>query len=209
MAVFSCSGVFGAGKTAFAVWFARELSARRGGCPVWANFSLKGSKAIYTFDDLYRCEGGVIVLDELQGTIHARRSNHNLTFLKWFDQCRKQDSDVICITQALHKIDVIVREMIECHFECEKAGGTISRITPVDLVRGRERAAFFFDRAWSFDHYDHKERAWALVEFAKDSDAPGVKNGRVPVATAAVAPLRRVTGGRGVSSSPPGRGAYG
>lgn len=196
MAVMAASGLFGSGKTAFSVYLARSLAARRR-CPLWANFSLVGSQPIYTFDDLYRCEGGVIVLDELQGTIHARRSNHNLVFLKWFDQCRKQDSDVICITQALHKIDLIVREMIEIAFECEKRDTRYSRITPIDMYSGRSRAAFRFDRSVSYPYYDHRERAWALVENVKDSE--GVKKPK-SAATVALATARRPVAVRGSPS---------
>lgn len=162
MAVMSASGPFGSGKSAFCVWMAREICRRRGGVPLWCNFSVVGSTPIHTFEDLYRCEGGVILLDELQSTIHARRSNYNLVFLQWFDQCRKQDSDVICITQALHKIDVSVREMIELHFECLNKGDGYSRITPYDLYSGRQRSGFVFDRRQSYDLYNHRERAWKL-----------------------------------------------
>ncbi len=114
MAVYATEGRFGSGKTAFSVWFAHRLSQERGGCPLWANFDLSGmalvpdierdSSGLRLIDDLYLCEGGVIVLDELQGTIHARRSSHNLEFMAWFDQCRKQDSDVICIRKPSIKL---------------------------------------------------------------------------------------------------------
>jgi hypothetical protein len=197
MAVYAVEGRFGAGKTAFAVWFSRELARRRGGVPVWANFHVVGmgdvpggqpGEGIRTFADLYNCERGVILLDELQGTIHARRSNHNLEFLAWFDQCRKQDSDVVCITQALHKIDVIVREMIDIAFSCEDRGvveddvgnvlAALSRITPIDMFAERARASFIFDRCLSFALYNHRERAWALVG---KEDAKGSKRAQVAV----------------------------
>jgi hypothetical protein len=180
MAVYAVEGRFGAGKTAFAVWFSRELAYRRGRVPLWANFHVAGmadvrgglpGAGIRTFDDLYNCESGVILLDELQGTIHARRSNHNLEFLAWFDQCRKQDSDVICITQALHKIDVIVREMIDIAFSCEDKGNAYSRVTPIDMFTERARSSFTFDRRQSFALYNHRERAWALV--GKGGDEKG------------------------------------
>ncbi len=175
--MYAVEGRFGAGKSAFACWFARELAWSRGGVPVWCNFNVAGMavvpgppralSGIRYIEDLYLCEGGVILLDELQGTIHARKSNQNLDFLAWFDQCRKQDSDVICITQALHKIDVIVREMIDIAFSCEDKGITLdgqylSRITPIDMYSLTERSSFVFNRAESFGLYNHRERAWAL-----------------------------------------------
>jgi hypothetical protein len=173
MGVFAAEGRFGSGKSAYCVWLALTFSARRGGCPIWANFSLKGAIPIRTIADLYTCEGGVIVIDELQGTIHARVSagSANLEFLEWFDQCRKQDSDVICITQAFHKIDVIVREMIEIGFSCQNADIAetvfepkkyVSKIAAIDMDSGRELSAFRFDRSVSFEYYNHKERAWKL-----------------------------------------------
>jgi hypothetical protein len=172
----ACAGMFGSGKTAFASWLAGQLAAARGGVPVWANYGLLGAVPVHTFDDLYECVGGVIVLDELQGTIHARRSSHNLEFLRWFDQCRKQDSDVICITQALHKIDVIVREMIELCFACSRENEHMSIITPYDLARGKTKPAFYFDRRASYGLYNHKERAWALVG-AEEADKRGARPG--------------------------------
>jgi hypothetical protein len=192
MAVYAVEGRFGAGKTAFAVWFSRELAARRGGVPLWANFHVAGmsdvpdgqpGEGVRTFEDLYKCERGVILLDELQGTIHARRSNYNLEFLAWFDQCRKQDSDVICITQALHKIDVIVREMIDIAFSCEDKGDSYSRVTPIDMFSERARSSFVFDRRVSFDIYNHQERAWALVG---KGDAKEKRKGSKSVETVAV-----------------------
>ena len=167
MAVFSVEGRFGSGKTAFAVWFARELATRRGGVPVYANFHIVGSNPIYSFEELYDCEDAVIVLDELQGTIHARRSNHNLEFLAWFDQCRKQNSDVICITQALHKVDVIVREMIDIDFDCENRGDNITAIVAYDLHKGVKKASRSFDRSVSYELYNTRERAWALKPAAE------------------------------------------
>jgi hypothetical protein len=182
MAIYATEGRFGSGKTAFSVWFAHRLAEVRGGVPIWANFDLVGSSLVpgplplplTRIDQLYACEGGVIVLDELQGTIHARRSNYNLEFMSWFDQCRKQDSDVICITQALHKIDVIVREMIDIAFSCEDRGNYCTRVTPIDMYAERERAAFIFDRTASFDLYDHRQRAWALLG-EKDAQKQGGK----------------------------------
>lgn len=172
MGVYSAEGRFGSGKTAFCVWFAAELARRRGGVPLWCNFNVVGGQTIHTFEDLYRCEGGVILLDELQNTIHARRSNYNLVFLEWFDQCRKQDSDVIIITQALHKVDVIVREMIELDFDCEDKGDGYSRITPYDLHTGKKKTAFTFDRRVSYDRYNTRERAWALKPAAELEPTP-------------------------------------
>ncbi len=184
MAVYATEGRFGSGKTAFSVWFAHSLAQQRGGCPLWANFDLAGMSPVPSLDrdlsglrlidDLYLCDGGVIVLDELQGTIHARRSSQNLEFMAWFDQCRKQDSDVICITQALHKIDVIVREMIDVAFSCEDRGNALSRITPVDMFSGRSRSSFIFDRRSSFDLYDHRQRAWPLGGVQKKENKRGV-----------------------------------
>jgi hypothetical protein len=165
MGVMAAEGFFGSGKTAFCVCLAREIAYRRGGCPIWANFSLVGSKPVHSIAELYKCTGGVIVLDELQGTIHARTSGKNLEFLDWFDQCRKSNSDVICITQAFEKIDVIVREMIEIGFSCTKkpdAGEFMSRVVPMDMSSGRSRSAFLFDRSAAFPYYDHMERAWPL-----------------------------------------------
>ena len=172
MAVFSVEGRFGSGKTAFAVWFAGELARQRGGVPVYANFNIVGSTPIYTFEDLYRCDDAVIVLDELQGTIHARRSNHNLEFLAWFDQCRKQNSDVICITQALHKVDVIVREMIDIDFDCENRGENITAIVAYDLHKGVKKASRNFDRSVSYGLYNTRERAWALKPAAELAPMP-------------------------------------
>lgn len=177
MAVFAADGRFGSGKTAFCVWFARELANRRGGCPIWANFDLAGAKPIYTFEDLYKCDDGVIVLDELQGTIHARQSSKNLDFLKWFDQCRKQNSDVICITQSLPKIDVIVREMIDIAFSCEAGDGDFSRISAIDMHTGRSRDPFRFDRSVSYNLYNTRERAWALVPADQLDAKPETKRG--------------------------------
>lgn len=162
MGVYSIEGRFGSGKTAFAVWLGLRLAADRGGVPVWANFHIQGAATIRTFEDLYRCEDGVIVLDELQGTIHARKSGQNLDFLAWFDQCRKQNSDVICITQALHKIDVIVREMIEINFDCENKGDNMTKIVPMDLHAGKVRKGFLWDRSVSYALYNTRERAWRL-----------------------------------------------
>jgi hypothetical protein len=173
MAVFSASGMFGSGKTAWSCFLAKTLSERRGGVPIWCNFDLRLPQArkVYRFSELYDCIGGVVLLDELQGTVHARRSNKNLEFLAWFDQCRKQDSDVIVITQALHKIDIIVREMIEIGYDCVNMGGEVSKVTPIDLARERVRPAFYFDRRQSFGLYDHRQRAWALVEEGAQSAA--------------------------------------
>ncbi len=174
--VISVSGRFGAGKSAFSVWVAHEMARRRGGVPIWANFDITGARRVYTYADLYDCEHGVIVLDELQGTVHSRQSNKNVEFLARFDQVRKSGSQVIVITQALHKIDLIVREMIDLHFDCEDRGTFemphLSRVTPTDLHTGRERPAIGFDRSASFGLYDHMQRAWGIVADLNDSKAP-------------------------------------
>jgi hypothetical protein len=180
MAVFAAEGRFGSGKTAYAVWLARELSRRRNGCPIWANFSMVGSRPIYTIAELYGCEDGVIVIDELQLTIHARLSSGaaNLEFLKWFDQVRKQNSDFIVMTQALHKIDVIVREMLDIGFICENRGPIFSRLEAIDMHDGKVMSSFRFDRSQSFGYYDHRERAWGLKgEDKKATDRNRARDG--------------------------------
>jgi hypothetical protein len=162
--IIACSGLFGSGKSAYASWLAARIHARRG-CPVWANYTLVGSRALRSIPQLYECIGGVIVLDELQGTIHARRSSKNLEFLEWFDQCRKQDSDVLVITQALHKIDVIVREMIEVCYHCQRVDGRWSEVVGYDLTGATPviRNRFGFDRSLAYGLYNHRERAWRLL----------------------------------------------
>lgn len=163
--IIACSGLFGSGKSAYASWLARRLQLRRG-CRVWANYHLDRARPLRSIPQLYECVGGVIVLDELQGTIHARQSSKNLEFLEWFDQCRKQDSDVLVITQALHKIDVIVREMIEVCYACRRVDGRWSEIEAYDLTAATpaRRNQFGFDRSLAYGLYNHRERAWRLLK---------------------------------------------
>jgi hypothetical protein len=182
--------MFGSGKSAYASWLAARLVARRG-CQLWANFHHLYSRPLRTIPQLYTCVDGVVLLDELQGTIHARQSSKNLEFLEWFDQCRKQDSDVLVLTQALHKIDVIVREMIEVCYACRRVDGRWSEIEAYDLTGGApaKKSQFGFDRSVAYHLYNHKERAWRLRTAKEVEDDKNGTDGSLRPPRASVARL--------------------
>jgi hypothetical protein len=134
---------------------------------MWANYDLVGATPITTIEELYGLYNGVVVFDELQATIHARRSqtNDSMAFGRWYDQVRKQDLEVFIISQQLRKVDVLVRDMADYVFDCRnmRAGGYLSEVEVYDWWDEAKVSNFVFDRRLAFDLYNHKQRAWPLL----------------------------------------------
>ncbi len=180
MAIVAFTGHFGSGKSALASYWAARYIVN--GWPVWANYSLCGARPIRTVDELYDCLDGLILIDEMQGTAHARTFTRDsqMGFLKWFDQCRKTGSDLWLITQALYKVDKIIRGEVDYEVNCvnrgEIPGGpALTDVTVWDLRShiARRVSAFAFDRRAAYGLYDHRERAWPLVAAAAQRPAAG------------------------------------
>jgi len=168
--VLAFSGRFGSGKTALASYMAvREASEL--GCPLWANFSLRGASPVRSMDDLYQLRDGILVLDELQSTIHARTFSKNLAFLDWFDQHRKQGLIFLYITQELRKVDVLVRDMTDFAILCTRLDSRYSNIEVWDLYREKRISTSVFDRSLSYGLYEHTERAWPIAGASAAADA--------------------------------------
>jgi ABC-type thiamine transport system ATPase subunit len=182
------TGNFGAGKSALCSLLAVQAAASRG-CGLWANYSLRGSSPVRTVDDLYACRGGVIVLDELQSTVNSRTFGRNEQFMLWFDQCRKQRSELYLVTQQLRKIDVIVRNAIDLEFRLRHLQGDWSELLVFDVQSEASRgSARRFDRSGSYGLYDSYERAWPLLAGAEaGASRPVAGKGSAP----AIVPGRR------------------
>jgi hypothetical protein len=182
------TGNFGAGKSALCSLLAVDYAVSRGG-RLWANYGLRGAAPVRTVPELYDCKGGLIVLDELQATVNSRTFGRNEQFMLWFDQCRKQRSDIYLVTQQLRKIDVIVRSAIDVEFRLRHLQGAISELVVFDVqaevMRGSARR---FDRSGAYGLYDTYERAWPLLAGPEGGDSrPRPGKGAAP----ALVPGRR------------------
>ncbi len=171
------TGKFGSGKTATCSYFATEVRSALG-CRLWSNYGLAGSLEVRTIADLYDCTDGVIVLDEIQGTVHSRQgmTKKNMEFLTWFDQVRKQGSLLFIISQELSKVDRIVRDMLDYEVNCRNIGGGYSELNTYALVDGepaRRVSSTVFDMRVAFGLYDTRQRAWGLEPTASDAAAGG------------------------------------
>lgn len=164
MAIFGVEGNYGAGKTAFTS-FCAYAYATFTGRPLYANYRLKGAITLHTIQDLYACEDGVVVLDEVHQMVNARRSttNASLEFLSWYGQSRKLGCDMWFISQMARKVDVTVREMYDYTFSLTKVDGAWSRVHVYDL-HDRLIRQFAFDRRLAIPGlYGHREFAHLLL----------------------------------------------
>jgi hypothetical protein len=162
-----CTGDFGSGKSNFASFLGVEL-ARSRRCPLWANYSLLGSLPVRSVVELFDCKRGVLVLDELHDTIDSRSSSGmaNAGFLEWFMQCRKQESDVLFMTQVLDQVDKRVRRMVKAEFCFSDLNGSHSQVECYRINLDGERESRISSKVWdrrlAYGLYNHLERAWRL-----------------------------------------------
>jgi hypothetical protein len=188
--ILAFTGNFGAGKSALCSLLAVQAATSRR-CGLWANYHLRGAELVRSVDDLYLCRGGVIVLDELQGTVNSRTYSRNESFMLWFDQCRKQGSDLFLITQLTRKVDVLVRDAVDIEFRLRNLGDDVhlSELRVFDVQSDRPRgAARRFDRSVAYGLYDTYERAWPLLPGAEGrASGPSAGRGAAP----ALVPGRR------------------
>ncbi|WP_029215624.1 zonular occludens toxin domain-containing protein [Kallotenue papyrolyticum] len=174
MAIFAVEGRFGGGKSALASFLAVTMAAERG-CGLYANYHLQGATPVRYIAELYDIWDSILVLDELQATVDSRgaMSRSNAEFLEWFDQSRKQGNELFVISQALHKLDRRVRDMVDILFVCRNLGGTISAVDVWDAAVERCVSRLTIDRSWAFGLYNHRERAWALLPGSPAAAAAG------------------------------------
>lgn len=166
MGIYCASGKFGSGKTAFISFMATQTAAGNH-VPLWSNYNLRGATPIRTYDDLYACEDGVIALSELQIICDSRDMKKAKLFIEWFLQCRKSGCEIYFDTQALHQVDKRVRDNSDIYFELRKLGASFSGVEVWDLSTLQMVNTFAIDRRWSYDLYNHRERAWTLEEAAE------------------------------------------
>lgn len=122
MAIHILTGRPGTGKTyrltEMAIKFLKE------GREVWANkgYTIKDSRIKYynTISDLVNIRNGVILMDEAQVYLNARRWEElDEQFVYKLQQHRHHGLDIWGTVQNIKRLDVVLRELVSNYYECK------------------------------------------------------------------------------------------
>jgi hypothetical protein len=163
--IIGVEGKLGSGKTLVASWLASVEHER--GRTVWANYALHCAVRLRSWSEVVQLHEGVVVLDEVHVEVDSRMSWSNIELASFFLQTRKEDLDLLYVSQAFHQVEKRLRDITDLLIRCEKIvapdGSRASRLTLMDLIDVRviKRVTLLHSPAL-YALYDTKARVFPL-----------------------------------------------
>lgn len=119
------TGNMGTGKTLSMVIHGYALH-RRFNVPVFANFDTTFSMPVHSWDDIYRINNGVLMLDEAHVAFDSRafKDDHGRTH--FILQTRKKNLLVMFTTQHISQVDKRLRNVCDYVVICKKSGDKVT-----------------------------------------------------------------------------------
>jgi len=118
-------GKMGSGKTLWMSVLASYIS-KLSGLPIYANYNLRGAKRLYTLEDLWAVDKGIICFDEAWITLDSRNFGKNVDLTHWINQTRKKQLLVLYSTQHISQIEMRMRKGTDFLFYTFRRGSSFN-----------------------------------------------------------------------------------